>query len=170
MTSLQAPEIHEILSTIFEGRGTRQTLRSVKATAAYQGLLVRFPTWQFLIDNEIKLMLGQVDTFNEPPYHLDRSKDRIGYKILDTVDYDVSYGYRTAFAYLHEHSRRSFRNGQAALDRALQLKVSCGEFSYANISPARILGVSGTLQAMTDYEKQVMNKYGIHTFTYVPSV
>eukprot|EP00978_Attheya_sp_CCMP212_P009335 scaffold22059_cov52-Attheya_sp.AAC.2 len=50
------------------------------------------------------------------------------------------------------------------------MPVSCGQFSYANISPERILGVSGTLTALGEYEKNVLAKYGVNTFMYVPSV
>lgn len=50
------------------------------------------------------------------------------------------------------------------------MPVSCGQFSYANISPTRILGVSGTVEAMSEYEKSVLQKYGISRFVHVPSV
>ena len=50
------------------------------------------------------------------------------------------------------------------------MPVSCGQFSYANINPALIMGVSGTLQAIGKYEKDVLNMYGLNKFIYVPSV
>ncbi|KAL7471163.1 hypothetical protein ACHAXS_011481, partial [Conticribra weissflogii] len=50
------------------------------------------------------------------------------------------------------------------------MPISCGQFSYANISPYRILGVSGTLQALGEYEKSILDKYGLNKFIYVPSV
>ena len=60
--------------------------------SAYRKLLNRYPLWDFLIDNEITLMLSQVNKYNEPPYELDPAgTDRIGYKVLDAVSYEVSY-------------------------------------------------------------------------------
>ena len=70
------------------------------------------------------------------------------------------------FAYLKD----SPRNVEASLRRALQLRISCGQFSYANVKPACILGVSGTLEALGDYEWLVMSKYGFQTYSLLPSV
>lgn len=50
------------------------------------------------------------------------------------------------------------------------MPVSCGQFSYANINPARILGVSGTLEAMGNAEKDILLGYGIEKYVIVPSV
>ena len=66
--------------------------------------------------------------------------------------------------------RGGFRNADAALKSALGLQVPCGKFSYANIAPECILGVSGTLQALGDYELEVMGRYGIQLFASMPSV
>lgn len=49
-----------------------------------------------------------------------------------------------------------FRDPEAALKRTLFLQVPCGKFSYANIEPECILGVSGTLDALGDYEVKVL--------------
>jgi hypothetical protein len=39
--------------------------------------------------------------------------------------------------------------------------VSYGQLSYANISPARILGVFGTLEAMGDVDIDVLLDFGL---------
>lgn len=51
--------------------------------------------------------------------------------------------------------RGIFRDPAAALKEKLGLWVRCGRFSYARIEPACILGVSGTIEALGDYEMQV---------------
>ena len=95
---------------------------------------------------------------------------RYRYTKMDGVDWDLTYGYRTAFAVLHEVEQDGGRNADASLRRALGLRVTCGTFSYANIKPARILGVSGTLAALSDDERRVMRSFGLELETYVPSV
>ncbi|KAL3806273.1 hypothetical protein ACHAXA_000871 [Cyclostephanos tholiformis] len=50
------------------------------------------------------------------------------------------------------------------------MPLSCGQFSYANISPHRIIGVSGTLHVLNEYEREILLKYGLRKFIYVPSV
>jgi hypothetical protein len=106
----------------------------------------------------------------EPIYVLDRGTDRIGYKVMDTISFEATYGYRTVFAYLREADKGTLRNKDLTLANVLTMPVSCGQFSYANISPTRILGVSRTLQAMGQYEKEALAKYGVSKFVYVPSV
>ena len=60
--------------------------------------------------------------------------------------------------------------GLPSLREALKLHISCGQFSYANISPACTLGVSGTVEAMGAYDGLAMNQYGIEVYTHMPSV
>lgn len=52
----------------------------------------------------------------------------------------------------------------------LYMQVSCGQFSYANINPACILGVSGTLTKLTNYENEIMSRYRIDQYSNAPSV
>jgi uncharacterized protein YegL len=116
-------------------------------------------------------MLDQVRRVDdEPSYHFDRDTDMIGYKVHDTICYNVTYGYRTIFAYLKEADNGSLKNPTATLSQVLTMPISCGQFSYANIKPKRILGVSGTLEVMSDYEKGVLQKYGVNQYLYIPSV
>lgn len=170
---MKEPEVAEILQHIWavNKRGSRrQRLADIKALPAYRCLLKKLSGCKYLLDSEIALMLGQVQRVNEIPYHLDRDTDRIGYKVMDTISYEATYGYQTVFAYLKEADEGNLKDKEATLANILTMPISCGQFSYANISPARILGVSGTLDAMGKYEKDVLAQYGIDTFMYVPSV
>lgn len=168
---LKEPEIAEILRVIWaeSDYGKKKVkLSYVKQLSAYRSLLQKFRGFDFILENEILRMLDEVRRLDESPYHLDRSSDRIGHKVMDGIDYDVNYGYRTIFAYLKE--KDNLRNPEATLQRELGIKLSCGQFSYANISPAAVLGVSGTLEVMGPYEKSVLQRYGVKSFFYLPSV
>ena len=74
------------------------------------------------------------------------------------------------FAYLQEADRGNLKDRNSTLANVLAMPISCGQFSYANISPERILGVSGTLSAMGPHEYDILLKYGVQKFMYVPSV
>eukprot|EP00957_Ditylum_brightwellii_P092646 7054664-Ditylum_brightwellii.AAC.1 len=89
---------------------------------------------------------------------------------MDSISYEATYGYRTVFAYMQEAEKGNLKEKDSALTSALFVPLSCGQFSYANISPERILGVSGTLFALGEYENKVLAKYGVDTFMYIPSV
>lgn len=134
----------------------------------YTRLLNKLSSFSFLLDNEISLMLDQVSKVDDVPYYLDVNNSRIGYKVMDSISYEATYGYATCFAYLKEHQK--LKNKGATLSKVLAMPVSCGQFSYANISPHRIIGVSGTLQALSEYQKDVLLKFGLNKFIYVPSV
>lgn len=148
----------------------KQCLGDIKESESYKSLAAKYKSFEFVLDNEIELMLEQVGKLDKQPYHLDASTGRIGYKVMDSIEYDVTYGYCTMFAYLKEAERGSLRNPEAVLQQELGMIVSCGQFSYANIASARVLGVSGTVEAMGDYEKDVLADYGINRFLHVPSV
>ena len=163
------PEVSTIIKRIWEAHkcGHRLRLKDIKVMFEYKSLLNKMASFDFLLDNEISLMLNQVKRVDDVPYYLDSETDRIGYKIMDSISYDVTYGYATIFAYLKEADNLKH---PSSLSRALVMPVSCGQFSYANINPALIMGVSGTLQAIGKYEKDVLNMYGLNKFIYVPSV
>mmetsp|Transcript_643 Transcript_643/g.1274 ORF Transcript_643/g.1274 Transcript_643/m.1274 type:complete len:2485 (-) Transcript_643:1939-9393(-) len=165
------PEVATILKRIWDAHNKgshRLRLNDIKAMSEYKRLLGKMASFGFLVDNEISLMLNQVKRVDDVPYFLDSENDRIGYKVMDSISFDVTYGYATIFAYLKEAD--NLKDRAVALSRALIMPVSCGQFSYANISPVRILGVSGTLQAIGQHEKDILNTYGLNKFIYVPSV
>eukprot|EP00980_Cylindrotheca_fusiformis_P018989 scaffold6361_cov124-Cylindrotheca_fusiformis.AAC.2 len=167
VAQLREPEVAEILKTVW-GANKRQHVSDLEKLPAYQQLVQKIPGFGFLLENEIALMLNQVRRVDDEQYYLDPIEERIGYKVMDTVSYEVTFGYRTVFAYLREYDRGNVKDD--TLKRVLTMPVSCGQFSYANIRPTRILGVSGTLDVMSGYEKSVLTKYGVNTYLFVPSV
>ena len=174
VAQLKQPEIASILKRIWQSYMVgKKNLRlaEIKAMHEYASLKETFPGYSFLLDNEIALMLDQVRRVNdEPTYFKDPTADRIGYKVQDTVCYNVTFGYRTVFAYLKEADNGNLKDKDSTLSQVLTMQISCGQFSYANIKPTRILGVSGTLEVMSDYEKSVLQKYGVNQYLYIPSV
>lgn len=164
------PEIMAILKRIWEAHksGHRLRLNDVKAMSDYKTLLSKMSSFDFVLDNEINLMLSQVKRVDDVPYFLDSDNDRIGYKVMDTISYNVTFGYTTIFLYLKE--AENLKNKAATLSRALVMPISCGQFSYANISPTRIMGVSGTLASIGENEKKVLDRYRLNKYIFVPSV
>ena len=168
---LHEPEVVTILKAIWEAYkqgGRRQRLADIQRLAAYKSLVRKVRGFEYMIDNEISLMLDQVRRVGEKEHFLDG--DRIGYKVMDCVSYNVTYGYRTVFAYLQEAGRGNLKEEARTLQKVLCMHISCGQFSYADIHPTRILGVSGTLEAMGTFERKVLGEYGIGNFLFMPSV
>jgi hypothetical protein len=170
VVEFREPEVGEILKKIWNAwnqGGRRLKLRDIQSMPEYKRLLDKMSSFSFLLDNEISSMLAQVSKVDDIPYYLDVENSRIGYKVMDSISYGSTYGYSTCYAYLRESSKLKTRG---ILERVLVMPISCGQFSYANISPHRILGVSGTLDALSEYEREILLKYGLKKFIYVPSV
>lgn len=53
---------------------------------------------------------------------------RIGYRNLDTISFDVSYGYFTNFAYFKEHEAENITDQQ--LQAIIGINLTCGTYSY----------------------------------------
>lgn len=73
-------------------------------------------------------MINDVQEMSKYPYTVDSYNKRVGYKIKDSVDCDIVYGYCTAFSYLKEYQRKNLVGevADANLRKALRLRVSCG--------------------------------------------
>jgi hypothetical protein len=172
VTHISTPEVIALIRMIWKERSSKPSLRSLTALPEYQTLVTNFKDWGYLIDNELKLMCSQVNNFNKPAYVYDPQSDRVGYSEHDTINYSLTYGYRTIFAYLRELDNGNVKSTHTANfdQQHLHMQVSCGQFSYANINPACILGVSGTLTALTTYEQDVMSRYKIDQYSVSPSV
>ena len=171
VTVWEEPAARALISRIWAERASRPSLHVVQDFPEYAALLKFFVgDWRWLVDIEVRSMCVDCQSFNEPAYVFDAATSRVGYTDMDSVNWDLTYGYRTAFAVLHEVEQNGGRNAEASLRRALGLRVICGMFSYANIKPARILGVSGTLAALSDDERRAMRSFGLDLETYVPSV
>ncbi|KAL3941494.1 MAG: hypothetical protein SGBAC_004163 [Bacillariaceae sp.] len=169
-TSLAFPEAAEIMNMIWDdfkcdGEMRLSDLQNFKA---YKLLQRKLKGFEDVLDSEISKMLRDVRRIDFRPYVLDKINQRIGYKKLDSVSYHTMYGYLTAFAYLREYDQGNI--SKDVLKQKLNMRIVCGRFSYARIAPARILGVSGTLDVMTRYEKEVLTRYGVNTYLYIPSV
>jgi hypothetical protein len=50
-------------------------------------------------------MIDAAKNFASQPYHLDESTGHIGYQDQDRVSYDMTYGYKTTYAYYAEYTK-----------------------------------------------------------------
>jgi hypothetical protein len=175
---IQEPEAREILEYLFQNRlkfeqmeasGVFQWMQ--QESQPYQALLRKFSEQaESVLRHELWKMCRDLKHYKSHVYIYNFEKNQIGYKYLDGVIYNYVYGYLTAFSYLKEAEEGRLRNKEDALQSNLKIIIGCGTFSHANISPDRILGVSGTMDVLGAHEWEVMGKFGIKTFSHMPSV
>ena len=144
----------------------------VKAHESYAQLASACSSAMPLIERHVGCMAEDVKQFDSKDhvYHVDK-EGKIAYKTHDTSSSNVVYRYRTLFAYFKERERGAV--SEASLKAAMGLHVNCGNFSYAEIPHHydRILGVTGTLESLGEFEKDVIvSDYGINGKTLTPSI
>ncbi|KAJ9461055.1 Protein translocase subunit SecA [Diplonema papillatum] len=128
--------------------------------------------WQPLVERAVIGMVQALATFGSTAYVVDTAQDKIGYTGREHgVDFSISYGYKTMWAYFDEHDKR--RITKESRDARVALIFDCGSFSYAEIPKKYdvIFGLTGTLKTLSSGEKSLLHDvYDINTFSYMPSV
>jgi preprotein translocase subunit SecA len=103
-------------------------------------------------------------------YFIIEKDKKLAYKENDSVDYNLSYGYKTVFANLYEFGRGNI--SQMNLNEALCIQLTVAQFSYAILPTMfeHIIGVTGTLKAMPLVQKKVLhNDYNVKDNFLIPS-
>ena len=72
------------------------------------------------------------------------------------MSFTVVYGYKTMFAYYQENDNGKITKG--SLNGNIYVGIHCGSFSFAEIphSFSYIVGVTGTLQTLSNAEKKIV--------------
>ena len=174
VTSIRDPKIENLLIKIWDKRHeSNLNVNTFIKTNEYQELIEMFPKWEVLIEEIVKSIVQDVKNFEEQTYEIDSENERVGYKDQDQISFNKIIGYKTLFLYFKEfYTNRNFKNKEKFLQN-ISLNIKCGSFSYAEI-PKKfdyIMGVTGTLDTLQDFEKRVMREeYKIYKETYLPSV
>ena len=177
---LSSREAEQLLREVWNHKNNasseQQVTQAVKESAPFKTLLEKYADFAEILQSEVVLMctdlkdhMAQLNA-GEKDYIFDEVNGRVGYKVMDGIAWEVVKGYKTAFAYLQEAARSKLPNESETLQKALVLRVPCARFSYADLGLAKILGVSGTVEALGNYEWQVMQEFKIGSYTLVPSV
>ena len=169
-----SPAVEDLLREVWrhqqQAADVNEVLRCVKNSPAFKAVLQQLSAIADIVNVETEQMCADLAD------HVANKKDyifkdgKVGYKVMDGVAFDVVKGYKTAFAYLEEASKQALVEEAAVLSNILAMRIPCGRFSYANVGCAKILGVSGTLEALSNYEWDVMRRFGIRNYTLVPSL
>lgn len=158
---------------IWDNRTANLTLEKLQTLPCYIETMKKLPNLRALLDSQFSKMLSDVKSYKEPNYVLHAGDDgvkRIGYKHHDGVNTSMRYSYKTAFANMFESEQKTILAETA--DALLGIDLVCGQFSFANIPKEFlcILGVSGTLATMTQFENEVIRSLGITNRTITPSI
>ena len=114
-------------------------------------------------------MINSLKNF-KPSTHIVQN-DRIAYIEGESIVSNVVRGYDTIWAYYHENEKNNISS--VSLEANVGISINCGTFSYAEMPHyfSFIAGVSGTLETLTEGDKNILKKvYKISKTTIMPSV
>lgn len=100
------------------------------------------------------------------------NEGRIFYKEGDGLSDKIHYGYRTIWAYYHEHYLNNSISAYQ-ISEHIYIKLVIASFSYAKLPSyfKSILGVTGTLEAMSQPQKDILkNDFGVSKTYVQPSI
>jgi len=171
LVSLKHSKITALIKHIWHARDKPEEFffREIQSCSLYVSCLELFSEWEELFEECIKTLLIDLDDYNSQEYVVEH--DKIGYKDQDAISYNISFGYKTLFAYFKEWEAGNIT--PSTLESKIALLVSCGNFSYAEIPTcyAFMMGVTGTLSTLSSPEKNLLeNAYNIRRKTFIPSV
>jgi hypothetical protein len=165
---LNDPSIKALLDVIWNSTDLR-SLNSIKSSLEYESCKAKYSNWMFLFDEAIKDMLASLQSYQSSTYIV--QNDKIVYVEVESVADNVVRGYDTIWTYYHENKEGNISD--TSLEANVGIIINCGTFSYAEMPHdfAYIAGVTGTLQTLTESEKNILkNTYNIYKSTHMPSV
>ena len=125
------------------------------------------------------LLNGMAGQHIDPQFQLDLSS----WQLIIQIGMDAIPGLFMIYCFLIFQEQQNFEEGEADhgpmdLDYALGFQISCGAFSFAEMGRSGpgftyecILGVSGTLKCLGDYEKRIIrDTYQIAKLSVAPSI
>eukprot|EP01087_Luapelamoeba_hula_P010441 TRINITY_DN276_c0_g2_i2.p1 TRINITY_DN276_c0_g2~~TRINITY_DN276_c0_g2_i2.p1 ORF type:complete len:2599 (-),score=378.72 TRINITY_DN276_c0_g2_i2:48-6866(-) len=174
-TYIRDPCVNQLMEYIWKNRANRTALADVYKQKPYSDLCAKFGALKQIIRNCFDSMVADVASFAKPAYAVttdDAGRKVIGYNEFGVLMTNITYGYKTAFAYLCE-AEKGVVDKKTASD-FLGLKINCGQFSYAELPhlfPEGILGVTGTLETLGSTEKTILQEvYNVSRQTIMPSI
>lgn len=172
--TLQGPEVTAALTHIWENKGA--DMRSIAKSQPYKALMQKFcaansqreQIIQDILHMELSKMALATTTFQSSPHRIENGK--VGIVEHGTTRYDLRDGYNTTCWYFHAMDQMLITREE--FDKHISLTPQCGAFSYAEIPKGyqRILGMSGTLDCLGAYEREIVARYGIKEQTIMPSL
>jgi len=182
---------YNLLLHVWQRRGSlsksKQSVAVLREHMLTKQLLSKFPNLAFLLEAELYRILDSVSQFpagraprfrsGEDAYTLDAARGTIVYTDPRThvPTEKLSYGYVTAFTYFYECDRgkfppATFREAGQSSSKIGVLPV-CGALSYSEIPRlyAFALGMTGTLDCLTEKQDALLKEYFFERRTFLPS-
>lgn len=158
------------------GIAKEDALKRIRQHSSNAAVLREYPNLEPFLDKQVEYMLRDVASFkNGKIDHVCTIVNgcRIGYLNASTGHIsDTTYeGYKTSFAWLHYKSKGMIVESKTVSPTNRGLRLCCGSIlisalpNYSDI----LLGLTGSLDCLSDGDRRILNGYKFFQKTYVPS-
>ena len=172
--ALKSKEICAILDYVWANKESL-TFSKIISTDVYNNLIKAYSAeFTPLFENMVKSIFNGLDAANKNLRNYEIKDDgKIYYITNDYSSCKISYGFETTFTYYKAFDEKKILKEH--LDAVKFFNIKCGKFSNAEIVKEEfqiIMGVSGTLNNLSEKEFNVLKKYNIEKdkFVFVPSI
>lgn len=176
VTTLRHPSIYELGRLIWSNRTKKpaEIFQMVMGGASpcpeLEACRAAFPSFPSAVDEACKSMIGQVNDFmygNPRP-----ESNLVKYKSGDSYTELIVEEYKTMFAYFHFHEENPAQITEESVRNHATILLYSGRFSYAETPRMydHVMGVTGTLEALSPDEKKIVQSYDILKETFAPSM
>ncbi len=176
--SLRSVSYRQLLNFIWSNRqqyaalSKEEFVAKVASHTLTEQFLTEYPGVRAFIDPMVKEMFDGFQGVHKGTHKYESMDDKIGYKdqAANTIRFSTHHRGYTAFAATKEAQEQ--RLSSDALDNYAAPIVTVGSISYSELPKAydQILGVTGTLFSLSNFEKRMLDRYGIESRTAIPSV
>jgi hypothetical protein len=144
-------------------------IETIEKSNEFKAVLHDYSTLKDVLKNQLHAIVQGAYGYKHD-YIIIEKTQRLVYKENDSINYKLSYGYKTVFANLYEYGRGKV--SKLNLDESLCIELVVAEFAYAVLPTffAHIIGVTGTLKAMPMVKKRILrDKYDVKDNYLIPS-
>ena len=129
IAKLRHPSITNLIKSIwnlYEKKGKEGlSFEKILASPEFTECKNNFPEIKQILVEALKSILTDVKESDQHAYIFEDGK--VGYKDQDAVNYNMTYGYNTLFAYFKEKIAKDL------LDEKICIQINTGQFSYAEM-------------------------------------
>ncbi|CAL6089204.1 Helicase-related_protein [Hexamita inflata] len=127
LAQVKSVEITSLIDYIWKNRNNSSEInyQKIKQTEQYKQCRKSLDGWEELLNQAILTLISDVKSFQSQQYIVFNGK--IGYKDQDTISTQITYGYKTMFAYYQEHANSNIKLEE--LQNRIGLLFNCGSFS-----------------------------------------
>ena len=157
----------------FNNSTFKNSVEEIMLLSCVKSLLKEYPNLQLHLPTQIKKMMLSLKYFPEDGsinHACIVKDDQVGYVHKWNLDFDTTKSYVTAFSYLYYHERGDIKSDKYLLNH-LTIGIIAANILYSELPNffSLKLGLTATLEDLSEEENQILDSYAFTKRSYIPS-